>query len=78
MGAPARVISYTGAFHVERHLGLYYKVQKQLPQVKKLLIDIVVADTSKPIDPSEYADLGDIIIFAPEEETAMMKKSVAK
>lgn len=63
----ARVISYTGAFHVERHLGLFYKVQKQLPRVSKLLIDIVVVDDpSQPIDIKQYQDLADIIIFAPE------------
>lgn len=63
---PARLMSFTGSFHVDYKLGTFARVQMQLPQVKMMLISIVSWNEKDPINPEEFADLADIVIFAKE------------
>ncbi len=61
----AKLISYSGSFHTDNYLGLYYKVAKLLPQKKLFLISIVpVAEA--PTDPIEYKGVADVVIFEKE------------
>lgn len=61
-----RVISYSGSFHVDYHLGLVSKVNQLLPSVPSILLSMVPVDPLEPIKPEQYKDLADIVVFAPE------------
>jgi uncharacterized iron-regulated protein len=61
-----RVISYTGAFHVDYHLGLVTKAKDLLPSIKHILLSIVPVDPNKPLEPAKFDTLADIVVFAPE------------
>lgn len=63
---PARLISYTGSFHVDYKLGTFARVQMALPQVSKLLISIVSWNEKDAIKPEDFDGLADIVIFAKE------------
>lgn len=61
-----RVISFSGSFHVDYHLGLVSKVRNLLPTIKTMLMSMVPVDPSEPIKPEQYKTLADIVVFAPQ------------
>jgi uncharacterized iron-regulated protein len=65
-GAPTKIMSVTGSFHVDYHLGTLDRVKLRLPNIKTLLISIVPWNPSEPVDPKEFLDLADVVIFAAE------------
>ncbi len=65
----ATIISYTGAFHSDEHLGLVSKVKEQLPQTPHLLLTIIPVEQGKKISPQKYAHLADYVLFAPGNTT---------
>ena len=61
----AKVISYTGAFHSDEHLGVVYKVARQLPEAKNLVVSIIPVEDGNLKTPEKYKHLGNFVLFAP-------------
>ena len=62
-GPGALVVHFNGAFHTDRRLGIVPRLERRAPAARVLVVSAVpVADPDR-VDPAEYRDRGDYILF---------------
>lgn len=59
------VVHYTGAFHSDRRLGTVERLARRLPDARIAVVSIVPVPDPATVDPAEFSDRGDYVVFVP-------------
>ncbi|HEX8274407.1 MAG TPA: ChaN family lipoprotein [Longimicrobiaceae bacterium] len=62
-GPGALVVHFNGAFHTDRRLGIVPRLERRAPGARVLVVSAVPVPDPERVDPAEFRDRGDFILF---------------